>query len=64
MSSLKSREIHDLIQCFDMGQSTEMVASRMLDILTKVNERMDEIEQTAQTAANTASCLANGIRPD
>ena len=60
----QSRQIHDMIQTFDMGASPEMIASRLLDILQCVNERMDAIENTASHAANTASCLANGINPD
>lgn len=60
----KSQQIHDMIQTFPLGENHEAMASRLLDILQAVNERMDEIEAAAQHANNIASCLANGIRPD
>ena len=61
-----SQEIHDMIQCFplDATESPELTASRLLDILTAMNERMDAIERESTRCANVASCLANGIRPD
>lgn len=61
-----SQQIHDMIQGFplDAAESPELTTSRLLDILQAMNERMDAIERTASTAANTASCLANGIQPD
>lgn len=59
-----SQEIHDMIQCFDLGASSERVASQLLDIAAALNRRMDEIEAANQRTANIASCLANGIQPD
>jgi hypothetical protein len=34
------------------------------DILLVLVKRIRDIERMASQAANTASCLANGIRPD
>ena len=62
--SEKSIEIHDMIQGFDLGASPELMASRLLDIVTAVNERIDEIARSLNQTANTVSCLANGIKPD
>lgn len=60
----KSQQIHDMIQTFDLAGHPELVASRILDILQAINERMDEIESRHQRTADVASCLANGIQPD
>jgi len=42
----RSQQIRDMIQCFplDATESPEQTASRLLDILTAINERMDAIE--------------------
>jgi len=42
----RSQQIHDMIQCFplDAVESPEITASRLLDILAAINERMDAIE--------------------
>lgn len=42
----RSQQIHDMIQCFplDATESPELTASRLLDILAALNERMDAIE--------------------
>lgn len=61
---MKSQDIHDMIQLFDLGASPELMASRVLDILTAVNQRMDEIEAGQRRTAEVASCLANGVTPD
>jgi len=55
----KSQEIHDMIQTCQAYD-----VNRVLDILDKMNKRMDEIERELSRTANTASCLANGIKPD
>jgi len=55
----KSLEIHDMIQLCPTND-----VSRVLDILDKINTRMDEIERELTRSANVASCLANGIKPD
>lgn len=34
------------------------------DQIQQLAERVDRLERTAHQAANTASCLANGIQPD
>lgn len=67
----ESSEIHDMIQTFNLGASPELMASRILDILTAMNRRMDDLEADAtrerlrsQRTANVASCAANGIQPD
>lgn len=57
-------QIHDMIQRFDLAGHPELVTSRILDILQALNERMDAIEQSSARAADVASCLANGIKPD
>jgi len=42
----RSQQIRDMIQCFplDATESPEIIASRLLDILAAINERMDAIE--------------------
>jgi len=64
--SVKSKEIHDMIQTFrlDATESPEQTASRLLDILKAINDRMDEIESAARRTSDVAGCLANGIQPD
>lgn len=52
-------------------EATSDVIRRLMNILdntlcelSKHERALERIEATAQQAANTASCLANGIRPD
>lgn len=42
----------------------ELDESRVRAVLTNVVRRMIAVESVARQAANTASCLANGIIPD
>jgi hypothetical protein len=56
--SEKSERIYEMIEKCAVEDPS------LLDILAALNRRMDDIEATALQAANTASCLANGIRPD
>lgn len=44
------QQIHDMIQTFPLSGSPELMASRILDILQTMNERMDHIEETARHA--------------
>lgn len=38
--------------------------NKLLDLLGGYGRRMDRIESVARRANDTASCLANGIKPD
>lgn len=46
----RSQQIHDMIQCFplDATESPELTASRILDILAAINDRMDAIESASR----------------
>ena len=59
-----SQEIHDMIQQFQIGGSHERVTSELLDVLTALNERMDEIERDAKYACDIAVGVANQVKPD
>lgn len=48
----------------DITLSTEYTRRRLFILLTDLAEKVAEIEGTAKRAANEASCLANGIKPD
>lgn len=60
----QSQEIHDMINGFPLEDSPELTTSRLLDILTALNNRMDSLEKSINCTHNIASCLANGIKPD
>jgi hypothetical protein len=56
-------EIHDMI----MQAHTEPTAETIhliLNILDKLNDKIDRIEGVSNKTANIASCLANGVQPD
>lgn len=59
----ESEEIADMINGCSVMASTNSI-NRILDILEKMNKRMDKIERSQQQTANIASRLANGIQPD
>lgn len=63
MNELRN-QIHDMIQTFPLDASPEMIASKLLDILQAMNERMDQIEGLALDSNARLQCLANGIKPD
>ncbi len=55
------RQIRRAIGELDVERPTDM---KIAIILEAIVDRLDAIEARANRAANTASCLANGIQPD
>jgi hypothetical protein len=60
MKNIK-KEIDELIQTCTLD--TPGIA-RLLLIIVKLNQRIDDLEADNQRTADLASCLANGIQPD
>jgi len=62
MNAKTSQDIHDMIQCFplDATESPDLTASRILDILTALNERMDGIESELKRTASRSTDEFNG----
>ncbi len=60
---MTTQEIHDMIQTTE-AEPTQETIRRILSILDAINEHIRHAESAAYHASNTASCLANGIRPD
>jgi len=60
-------EIHDMIMNY-RTQSVDMKIGEdighILDILDKLNDKVNAIGSASSKAANVASCLVNGIQPD
>lgn len=60
-------EIHDAIMQFstesnDIHYQDDIL--RIMNILDKLNDKVNDIRVQAYHANNVASCLANGIQPD
>ena len=57
------QEIHDMIQCFQLSADAPAgMASRILDILAAMNERLNGIECDAKYALEAVGRLAS--KPD
>jgi hypothetical protein len=56
-------EIHDLIQQCDTMPTPETLV-QILNIMDKMNDKINAVESTAGAAAARSSMLANGIQPD
>lgn len=66
---MSTEEIHDMIQNLDSGDPQVIyhigaILERLNNKIGALEAQLDRAESTARSAANVASCLANGIQPD
>lgn len=60
-------EIHDQIQQFSAAEPGVVTFDdivKVLNIMDKMNEKINAVSASTNRAASTASMLANGIQPD
>lgn len=55
-----ANHIDEIIAGFDLSQEE----LEILRVCQELNRDLESIEKRLQAAADTASCLANGIKPD